>query len=74
MILGLLIQRPRTNGGSPLVLETVARLTAKGMDVRVEAGARESVFSEDDYRRAGAKIEAASQALLAAIAEITDAS
>jgi proton-translocating NAD(P)+ transhydrogenase subunit alpha len=47
-----------------LVPESVARLVSKGIEVRVETGAGEAAYiSDDDYRRAGTKIEASSQAL-----------
>ena len=47
-----------------LVPESVARLVSKGIEVRVETGAGEAAYiSDDDYRRAGTKIEASAQAL-----------
>jgi len=48
-----------------LVPETVQRLAAKNIAVRVESGAgRNAWFADDDYRRAGAAIVPGAAALL----------
>ena len=68
MIIGVVAEKTGEERRVALVPETVARLTAKGIEIRVEAGAGESVYiSDDDYRRAGARIEASSQTLLGAV-------
>jgi NAD(P) transhydrogenase subunit alpha len=49
-----------------IVPESVKRLTAKKIDVTVESGAGQASFaSDDDYRTAGARVEASQDALLA---------
>jgi NAD(P) transhydrogenase subunit alpha len=68
MILGVPNEKSDGERRVALVPETVARLAAKGIEVRVEAGAGEAVYiSDDDYRRAGAKIETSNQAFLRAV-------
>jgi len=49
-----------------IVPESVKRLTAKKIDVSVEAGAGAAAFaSDDEYRAAGARVDASTEALLA---------
>ena len=68
MILGVPNEKSDGERRVALVPESVARLAAKGIEVRVEAGAGEAVYiSDDDYRRAGAKIETSNQAFLRAV-------
>lgn len=68
MIIGVPAEKSDGERRVALVPETVARLAAKGIEVHVEAGAgRASYLRDDDYRRAGAKIEASAQALLGTV-------
>jgi len=56
---GVTGERPVT-----LLPESVQRLIAAGIDVRVEKGAGHLAwFSDEDYRRAGAKIESSARSL-----------
>jgi H+-translocating NAD(P) transhydrogenase subunit alpha len=68
MIIGVPAETAKTERRVALVPETVARLVATGIDVRVEVSAgRATYISDEDYRRAGAKIEASAQALLGTV-------
>ena len=68
MIVGVVAEKNGEERRVALVPETVARLSAKGIEIRIEAGAGESVYiSDDDYRGAGGTIETASSTLLAAV-------
>ena len=61
MIIGVPAETAEGERPVALVPESVARLIAHGFAVSVAAGAGERAWiSDDEYRRAGAKIEALS--------------
>jgi len=65
MIIGVPAETAEGERRVALVPESVARLIAQGFAVQVGAGAGEAAWASDnDYRRAGATIEAPVAALL----------
>jgi len=65
MIIGVPAKTAEGERRVALVPESVARLIAQGFVVQVGAGAGEGAWiSDDDYRRAGAKIETSAECLL----------
>ncbi|HEX5020230.1 MAG TPA: NAD(P)(+) transhydrogenase (Re/Si-specific) subunit alpha, partial [Candidatus Binatia bacterium] len=68
MIIGVSAETAEGERRVALVPESVARLIAQGFAVCVGAGAGEGAWiSDDEYRRAGAKIETSTESLLGAV-------
>lgn len=68
MIIGVSAETAEGERRVALVPESVARLIAQGFAVCVGAGGGEGAWvSDDDYRRAGAKIETSTESLLGAV-------
>ena len=68
MIIGVPAEMAEGERRVALVPESVARLIAHGFAVQVGAGAGEGPWiSDDDYRRAGAKIETSAESLLGTV-------
>lgn len=64
MIIGVPAESVTGERRVALIPESVQRLIAAGIDVRVEKGAGHLAwFSDEDYRRAGAKVESSAQSL-----------
>jgi NAD(P) transhydrogenase subunit alpha len=65
MIIGVPAERFAGECRVALVPESVQRLIAKGLEVRIESGAGQAAwFADEDYRKAGASIEPARESLL----------
>ena len=71
MIIGVPAESVTGGRRVALIPESVQRLIADGIDVCVEKGAGHLArFSDDDYQRAGAKVESSAQSLYDRVAFI----